>query len=138
MVSRGRAVFPWRESEVARIQHVVAEIFLDLLSLISEQEHEIFEALRVINFHYVPENRPIADPHQGLRNNFRLLLESSSPSTAKDDDGYILGERQFGCFLHRNGATGASSSKKTVGSTPLETANMQQSDLLRKVISPML
>src|SRR5258706_5373383 len=62
---------------------VVYEILLDQVAAVAETQDEILvPEMRVIP-HEMPDDRPVANTHQGLRHRIRLLAQPGSQSAAK-------------------------------------------------------
>jgi hypothetical protein len=71
---------------IAGIPLVVPEIVTDDLTLVSKAENEVLMPLGSKALHDVPKNRPATNGHHGFRAELGLLTETSSQTTAKNDD----------------------------------------------------
>jgi hypothetical protein len=71
---------------------VIQEISLDDIRLVPETEDEVAVTVMRVILHHVPENRPITDGHQRLRDVLGVFSQSHTESTAEQHDlhGEIL------------------------------------------------
>lgn len=73
------------EGDVGHVQGIVGEILLDHVAPVAAADHEFVYAVRGIDFHDVPENRPAADFNHGLRLKVGFLGNPSSETAGEDD-----------------------------------------------------
>src|SRR5579859_6642480 len=64
---------------------VVQEVVLDRFGFVAEAKNKVFVPVVSVILHHMPENRPVADVHHGLRNIF-LVANAQPHSAAKKND----------------------------------------------------
>ena len=74
-----------RDRDVARADPVVEEVPLDELALVAQGDHELVEAVRVVDLHDVPEDRRSADLDHRLRARVGLLRDARAHAAGEDD-----------------------------------------------------
>src|SRR5205823_2541857 len=88
-----------REIPVARF--VIEEVVLDHRTLVTHGQQEAVEAKIRVEFHDVPEDRPLADLNERLRTQFRLLAETHAASAAENHDCNVVFFHVAYCFPKR-------------------------------------
>ena len=78
-------VSPEGEGRVAGVPEVVAKVLLDHVALVTKAKHEVLEAVRSVDLHDVPEDRPIADRNHRLGTKLRLLAKPGAFAAAEND-----------------------------------------------------
>ena len=73
------------ECNVALMQQIVLEVFLDDIAFVTEADDELFEALGRVELHDVDENWAAADLDHRLRPQLCLFAEPRTESAGKDD-----------------------------------------------------
>ena len=76
------------------MQEIIREILLDHVALVAEADDELLHAERRIQLHDVPENRPRADFHHGLRPRVRLLGDARALAAGENDALHARARRQ--------------------------------------------
>ena len=69
------------EGDIRLMQEVVGKVFFDTVSLITETDNEIIEAVAGIDFHNMPQNGLFADFDHGFRFEMGFFTDSR-PKTA--------------------------------------------------------
>ena len=72
---------------------VVQEVLPDEVAAVSETQHEILVAVVRVVPHQVPEDRPVADVHQRLRDAVRVLAKAHAQTPAEKDDFHDIALR---------------------------------------------
>ena len=72
------------EGDVALMQQIVLEVFLDDVTFVAEADDELFESLGRVEFHDVDENRTAANLDHRLRSQFRFFAEPRAEPAGKD------------------------------------------------------
>ena len=81
----GHRVVGHVECHVRHVQKIVREILLDHVALVAAADHEVVDAVRGVELHDVPEDRPAADLHHRLGLEVGFLGESRAKSAGEDD-----------------------------------------------------
>ena len=72
------------DRDVALVQEIIGEVFLDQETLVAEQDHEFVETEVRIALHDVPQDGLAADFNHRLRTHIGLLAETRSQATCKN------------------------------------------------------
>jgi len=73
------------EGDIAGVEEVVREVFLDHIALIAATYNEIVDTMRGIDFQNVPENRKAADLHHGLGANGGFFADPSAEPSGQNN-----------------------------------------------------
>src|SRR5260221_2570009 len=104
------------ERHVARHPLVIAEVFLDHLTAVTQAEHELLEAVLRVRFHHVPEDRPVADGHHRLRAKLGLFAQARALAAAEDYH-FHRHSRHVTLVNRRSARTGGSHARSWEGRT---------------------
>ena len=73
------------EGHVRHVQEVVREVFLDQVALVAATDDEIVDAVRGVDLHHMPEDRPAADLDHVLGLEVRFLGNARAEAAGEDD-----------------------------------------------------
>ena len=85
---------------------VVEEVLADHVAAVAEGEHEILVPEVRVVAHEVPEDRPVADVHERLRNGVRVLAQSRAEAAAEQHDFHVRHPSRGRCPRRREKAPG--------------------------------
>ena len=78
------------ECDVAGIEEVIAEPFLDHVLLVARTDDEVIKTEMRVAFHDVPENRPTTDFHHGLRAVLGFFTDAGAEAARQEYDFHII------------------------------------------------
>src|SRR5437870_6581776 len=75
---------------VGIVEMEIAKVINDVFGFKPEAENEAFKAMPGVDFHDVPENRPLADRHHRFGTEFGFFLQARAQPPAEDEHGDLV------------------------------------------------